>query len=226
MNKIRFSTIEHQEIVSQIKSAADSGAEYFLHLGWPASSICEDYRTSQKNFDALEKTLVAKRACVKFGISFIGVGSVVDRFPIPGNTYSLTKYVARQVFSNEIRKEKMTWLRPHYIFNLNSWPKFLSNPKNEKITIYDDSPRDYIHLNDVIRGIESVIQLDIRGEVDLGSQILKRPSDLCTALNKKFVISTDIVQESKIEFQSAVPNEKLSPSWHAWDTLEFFKGVI
>jgi nucleoside-diphosphate-sugar epimerase len=225
VHKITSSTIKINEIVNQVKCAADSGAKYFLHLGWPASSNLDNYRTSPKNFEALEKTLLLKRACDQLDICFIGLGSTVDRFPYPESTYSLTKYVTRQIFLNDILEEKIIWLRPFYIFNHLSWPQFMYEAKNEITIIDDDTPRDYIHLNDVIRGIESVIRWDIYGEVDLGSQILKSPSELCSALGKNFYVNSDSSQTKKTEFFIASANKKLSKVWHAWDTINVFKGV-
>lgn len=225
VHKVSTSRIDIDEITNQIKYAADSGAKYFLHLGWPASSSIEDYRLSSRNFDALVKTLEIKRACIQFGISFIGVGSTVDRFPIANNIYSLTKYVARQIFLEDILEHKITWLRPFYIFNHKSWPQFIYKAGGDNIIIENNTPRDYIHITDVIRGIESVIREGICGEVDLGSQVLRKPSDLCSVLGKTFSVIQELNQANKAEFQAADNNEKLAKVWHASETANFFKGA-
>ena len=225
VHKLSFSTIKIDEIVNQIKTSAESGAEYFLHLGWPASTTGDNYRISPKNFEALEKTLVAKRVCSQFGISFIGLGTALDRFPFSDNTYSLTKYVAKQVFINDITSGNITWLRPFFVFDNCYWPRFMHAEKEERIEINDDTPRDYIYLNDVIRGIESVIRLDIKGEVDLGSQILRSPSELCIALGKQFCIKPPTSNKGETDFYIAALNEKLSSTCCAWETLKIFKGV-
>lgn len=223
VHKLSFSTIKIDDIVNQIKISAESGAEYFLHLGWPASTTGDNYRISPKNFEALEKTLVAKRACNQFGISFIGLGTALDRFPFSDNTYSLTKYVTREVFLNDIKSGNITWLRPFFVFDNSYWPRFIHAEKEGPIEINDDAPRDYIYLNDVIRGIESVIRLDIKGEVDLGSQILRSPSELCSALGKQFYIKPSVSDKNETVFYIAELNEKLSSAWCAWETLKIFK---
>lgn len=225
VHKISSSKIKIHEIADQVKWAAASGAKYFLHLGWPASSSDDNYRISPKNFDALEKTLIIKNVCEEFDIFFIGIGSPVDRFLYAENTYSLTKYVAKQVFLKDILEGKITWLRPFYIFDQISWPKFMYDMNKEIVEIEDDSPRDYIHIKDVTRGIESVIRWDIRGEVDLGSQIFKTPSELCTALGKSFSFNLDISQKGETELYAAATNEKLSKVWNARHTENVFKGV-
>jgi nucleoside-diphosphate-sugar epimerase len=225
VHKISSSKIKISEIADQIKWAAASGAKYFLHLGWPASSSNDNYRISQKNFDALEKTLFIKNVCEKFDIFFIGIGSPLDRFIYTDNIYSLTKYVAKQVFLKDILEGRITWLRPFYIFDQISWPKFMYDTDKEIVEIEDNSPRDYIHIKDVTRGIESVIRWDISGEVDLGSQIFKTPSELCTALGKSFSFKPNISQKEELELYTAATNEKLSKVWNARDTKKIFKGV-
>jgi hypothetical protein len=172
------------------------------------------------NFDALEKTLMYKRACEMFNIKFIGIGSVVDETPLAENFYSLTKFVARQTFSDAIAGKEITWLRPFYVFDNLTWPRYLHGDKSEKLLINDDAPRDFIHICDVTEGIESVIRLGITGEIDLGSQLMNRPSQLCKIMKKDYSILHNY--ESKDLFKISAKSEMLSRVWNPRHTVRFF----
>jgi hypothetical protein len=222
----KASKIKVEQIESEIRIASGKGAKYFLHLGWPASTTINNYKISLTNYDALEKTLVFKRACDKFGLHFIGFGSTVDRFPDSESTYSITKYVARQIFSKDILKNNMTWLRPFYIFNQDFWPEFIHRNSGKKVLIRNDSPRNFIHVNDVTRGIESVIRCDFQGRIDLGSQFLRKPSDLCAALNIQFCIQGKIDDDKHKEFEIPATHMAMLKVWSAWETEDFFKGAL
>ena len=217
---VNSSEIEIHGIEKEIESASQKGAEYFLNLGWPASSYGASYQNSLLNFDALEKTLAFRRACEIFHIDFIGIGSVVDKTPLPKNLYSLTKYVAREIFSDAIKNRKMTWLRPYYVFNLANWPYYLHNTENKKVVINNDAPRDFIHVNDVTEAIESVIRLGIKGEIDLGSQLLKRPSEICKIMKKENCVPHNNSAENS--FLISRQDLTLSQFWKPKHTLQFF----
>lgn len=225
VHTIRASTVHFSRIENEIEIAASKGAKYFLHLGWPASTTIDNYKVSLKNFDALEKTLMYKRACDKFAINFIGFGSTADRFPDSDNIYSLTKYVARQIFSRDIFENNITWVRPFHIFNQDFWPQYIHQNSNNNVLIFNDSPRDFIHINDVTRGIESVIRCDIKGKVDLASQFFRKPSELCIVLNKHFSVQGSISTTQLKEFETSAPHVAMSKVWSAWETKDFFKGV-
>jgi len=220
IHTVNSSKVKIHGIEKEIEYASQKGAEYFLNLGWPASSYGASYQNSLQNFDALEKTLAFRRACEIFHIDFIGVGSVVDKTPLPKNLYSLTKYVAREIFSDAIETRKITWLRPYYVFNLATWPYYLHNTENEKVIINNDAPRDFIHVNDVAEAIESVIRLGIKGEIDLGSQLLKRPSEICEIMKKEYCVSHNNSVENS--FLISKKNITLSQVWKPKNTLQFF----
>jgi nucleoside-diphosphate-sugar epimerase len=222
----KASKINVDQIEREVRIASGKGAKHFLHLGWPASTTIDDYKVSLENYNALEKTLVFKRACDKFGLHFIGIGSTVDRFPDSKSTYSITKYAARQIFSKDILENNITWLRPFYIFNQDFWPKFIHQNSGKKVLICNDLPRNFIHINDVTRGIESVIRCGIQGRIDLGSQFLRKPSELCAALNKLFCIQGKIYSTQHKEFEVPTPRMEMLKVWNAWETEDFFKGVL
>ena len=221
VHEIKSSIINISDIATEVELAASKGAKDFIHLGWPASSNSENYRISKSNFDALEKSLVLRRACEKFDMNFIAFGSPIDLALEVNNAYSLTKYVLRQILLDDIMNQKITWLRPFYIFNDSSWPHFLH--QNEPILIIDDSPRDFIHISDVVNAIELIVRTQIRGEVDVGSQILTKPSELCSSLGKNFYLDANLASINKLVYFPAKLNEKMSSVWQARKTQQILR---
>lgn len=221
VHEIKTSIIDISDITAEVEIAASKGAKDFIHLGWPASSNSENYRVSKSNFDALEKSLVLRRACEKFDVNFIAFGSPMDLSMEVDNAYSLTKYVLRQILLDDIMNQKITWLRPFYIFNDSSWPHFLH--QNEPNLIINDSPRDFIHISDVVSAIESIIRNQIRGEVDVGSQILTKPSELCRSLGKSFYVDANFASINRLVYFPAKLNEKMSSVWQANKTQQILK---
>jgi len=181
------------EIFREVEKLAKLGSESFLHLAWPASSSLSNYRFSEENFEILQKTIMLQEACLQTGINFIGIGSVLDKVSTIENHYHLSKFACRQMFKTRIIDETITWIRPYYVFNDDSWPDFIYATKNEPVMIINDSPRDFVHLDDVITGIISIISHKIKGEIDLGSGIMTKPSDLCKALGKQYKIESDML---------------------------------
>ena len=222
VHEIKSSIINISDIAAEVELAASKGAKDFIHLGWPASSNSENYRISKSNFDALEKSLVLRQACEKFDMNFIAFGSPVDLALEVNNAYSLTKYVLRQILLDDIMNQKITWLRPFYIFNDSSWPHFLH--QNEPILIIDDSPRDFIHISDVVNAIELIVRTQIRGEVDVGSQILTKPSELCSSLGKNFYLDANLASTNKMIYFPAQLNGKMSAVWQACKTQQILKN--
>jgi len=222
VHEIKSSIISISNIAAEVEIAAIKGAKDFIHLGWPASSNSEDYRISKSNFDALEKSLVLRRACENFGVNFIAFGSPMDLSIAVNNAYSVTKYVLRQILLDDIVNQKITWLRPFYVFNDSSWPRFLH--QNEPVLIIDDLPRDFIHISDVVCAIESTIRAQIRGEVDVGSQILTRPSELCRSLGKNFNLDENLASDHESFYFPATLNEKMSAVWQASKTQQILMG--
>jgi nucleoside-diphosphate-sugar epimerase len=107
-------------------------------------------------------------------------------FADPESNYSIAKHRARQIFLEDIKSRQISWIRPHFVFNGKDWPKFIYSDAIQPLVINDDSPRDFIHIKDVALGINKVLENNLMGEIDIGSGILKRPSDLCKALGLKF----------------------------------------
>jgi len=224
VGSLQMSLIPLSEINNSIESLSKLGVEAFLHLGWPASSFPENYRNTADNFDALQKTVILKEACLRANIMFIGIGSGIDKKSEMENFYQLTKFTCREMFSAQIDRKEITWVRPFYIFDDNSWPEFLHRKSTSPIQILDDSPRDFIHLDDVVSALFEIIQKKIMGEIDLGTGRLVKPSNICTAFGRSFhteANSAGVLAKNNIE--SAQKHSKLNKCWSPTRTLALLK---
>lgn len=222
----KFSHIAVSSIEGEIQRLANLGVESLLHLAWPAGSRGADYSSSRSNFLALEQTLVVKRACQKYGVGFVGVGTGVDKQLSSATEYSLAKFAAREIFLDDILSKKISWVRPFFVFDSKSWPRFVHDSDSAPIIIKDDSPRDFIHLKDVATGFQRVLLDGILGEIDLGTGILRRPSDLCRVLGKDFtVLDEKGYSESTLNASSSASHHPaLEVSWRPSQTMNFFNG--
>ncbi len=224
---IKLKTLADSDLYREIESIAACGTQTFLHLAWPASSSKDDYRCSDENFDALRKTILLKEACFRAGINFVGIGTVLDNVGVSASFYQLAKFSCRQMLRHEIVEESITWVRPYYVFNDDSWPNFLHADKSLPVRILNDSPRDFIHLDDVISGLFLILEKQIFGEIDLGSGYLTRPSELCAALGKEFSIESRERVGKQLEVSStASQHRRLSRYWVPTKTHSLLKGKL
>ena len=221
---LKLKTIADADIYKEIESISASGTQTFLHLAWPASSAKENYRFSEENFDALRKTVLLKEACFRMGINFVGIGTVLDKVGMADNHYQLAKFSCRQMFRHEIEEERITWVRPHYVFNDDSWPNFLHSDESLPVTIHNNSPRDFIHLDDVISGLFLILQKQMFGEIDLGSGWLTKPSELCEVFGKEFIVEHSGTGGVQFEASpTASPHPRLMQHWAPTKTHALLK---
>ncbi len=219
-----FSRISASSISNEIDNLVDSGVRNFLHLAWPASSLDGDYRTSKRNFDALEKTLAVKRACEKSGLKFYGLGTGIDRMIDVESSYSIAKFAVRQVFLDDIQHERISWIRPHYVFDELAWPRFLNSDPSTPIQIRNNTPRDFIHIKDVASGILAIVTQGMLGEVDLGAGKARSPSELCIALGRRWSIAEKLSPEADSGISEIVASQSqlLNDLWKAEVTNTIF----
>lgn len=211
---IDLRSLSTSEIFREVARLAEAGSECFLHLAWPASSSVSNYRFSAENFEVLQKTIILQEACLQTGIHFIGLGSVLDKVSEIENYYHLSKFACRQMLMPRILDESITWIRPYYVFDDQSWPEYLHATKNLPVKILNNSPRDFIHLDDVTTGIIAIICHKIKGEIDLGSGMMTKPSDLCEAFGKQYQIESDMpIQLAHNDLLGSQTHSLLSQYW-------------
>jgi nucleoside-diphosphate-sugar epimerase len=223
---LKMKRLTDSQIFKEIESISAFGTKSLLHLAWPASSSSDNYRVSEDNFDALRKTILIQAACSQFGINFIGVGTILDKISSVDSYYQMTKFTCRQIFRREISEERITWVRPFFVFNNNSWPGFLHVPQNSSVRILNDSPRDFIHLDDVVSGLFTILERELRGEIDLGSRRLTKPSELCDRLGKNYIIQNADSDEASGEYSTyATEHPLLSQHWAPTKTHALLKEI-
>jgi nucleoside-diphosphate-sugar epimerase len=221
---LRLRNLSTLEIYREVEKLASIGTKSFLHLAWPASSSLGNYRTSEENFDVLQKTVILQSACLQNGVSFVGLGSVLDKVREVENYYHLTKFVCRKFFESQILDRTLTWVRPYYVFNHDSWPEFMHVNNSPIVRILNNSPRDFIHLDDIVTGLFAIIEHRIMGEVDLGSGLMTKPSDICEALGKKYRIESNPSGNlTTLNVLYAHPHLGLSEYWTPKITLSLVK---
>lgn len=221
---ISISRLSIAETRNAVLVAKECGASTFLHLSWPAATFAGDYRTSIENFTALEKTLIVKEECLKNDLHFVGLGSQVDQDSDGKTLYSLTKTIARGVFDRAILGHEISWLRPFYVFEEDRWPSFLMQSTVGPVEIQDDSPRDFVHIKDIVSGIQQIISQGLRGQIDLGSGLHRRPSELCFALGVPFTTRPEAHIFARRTFPTASLDPRLAQVWQPTHTNRVFRG--
>lgn len=163
------------------------GAHSLVNLGWSASST-EDYKRSKENLDASEFSTNVGLACLESGVRFFGIGSPAEFFP-EASQYGRSKRDCRDKLQPLIDSGQMTWLRPHYVFDSNSWPKIVGDAAlGRRVGILDDSARSFIHVEDVAEAIMAAVSRGLTGEIDILYDKLVRPSELLAALGYPFEV--------------------------------------
>jgi nucleoside-diphosphate-sugar epimerase len=220
----KFSELPAGLIEVEVERLYNLGVKTLLHLAWPAGSNGDNYKFSRRNFIALEQTLFLKNACQKYGIRFVGVGTGVDKQLNPATPYSLAKYVTREILLEDILNGQISWVRPFFVFDSAHWPRYVHDFDVKPLLIRDDSPRDFIHLHDVATGLQQIILGGISGEIDLGSGLLRRPSDICRALGREFVVvdDEDSFVPSLEPYSPARHHALLAELWSPSHTSDFF----
>lgn len=218
-----FSSIPLHEVGAVVQQAEGMNSKIILHLAWPGSSHRGDYKTTEDNLIAKERTLALARACQRSGIKLVVAGSGADDKPIPGNLYVSSKYETREALRTAIIEERVVWLRPFNVFDGSSWPSYLKTIKSGKvIPIIDNRPRDFIHVDDVCSGVISVILAEISGYVDLGSGIARTPSMLISAAGGVAEVMENNSATELPKLPLAKPPYELSDIWTTYNTSKFF----
>jgi nucleoside-diphosphate-sugar epimerase len=158
-----------------------------LHLAWVASSTV-GYRNHPDNPRWRRVTAHWAEACLDRSIWFVGTGTVAEVDSPGDDAYTAAKVGIWSDLRQHINKDRMTWLRPHYVFD-----PVLGRPEamaeiNSAIA-QDRAPElrsplaahDFIHVADVAAAIPLVISEGFRGLVPVGSGRLHSVAQLARA---------------------------------------------
>lgn len=195
-----------------------------VHLAWCASGT-PGYRDSDDNEKWLATTVEIARLCVDREIALFCTGSVVDD-SLQSDSYARSKRALRKELAADIDAGRITWLRPHYVFDPdagrpsviaharaaaeNGRPVRLASPTSE---------HDFVHASDVGSAIALAVGQGLRGVVEIGCGRTRTVGDLVSAMGLAWVPG----QPTPV---AATPPARidalLAAGWSADLTQEFF----
>ena len=178
---INIRHLPEADLVKELARLKVEGIRSLVHLGWPASST-NDYKNSLDNVEASARAIQLGQACAATGIHFFGIGSPAEFFPNESQ-YGQSKKSCREGLQVLIDSGKVTWLRPHFVFDNHRWPKIIADAvSGVNVAILDNSARSFIHVEDVAAAMLATTSNDLQGEIDILHQRKVRPSELMEAL--------------------------------------------
>jgi nucleoside-diphosphate-sugar epimerase len=201
-----------------------------IHLAWVASGT-HDYRTSPDNQKWVEATRELESACLSIGAWFIATGTLLDETTSATDAYSYAKAKLRVLLDEAISSRVITWLRPHYVIDLERQRPSLiaealrARSSNSCLSLRSpESQHDFIVASDVGRAIVEVVRHGLRGVVQIGSGELRKVQDLVAVLGVPWIQDTDSV-DFAAQSEEAADIERLREiGWSPLRTDEFFGG--
>jgi hypothetical protein len=209
-----------------INEAINQGCTKILFLAW-ASNSDQNYDQQDVHGDWTKVAIELVELSMKKSIDLYLVGSCLDQNPDSMNFYEAAKSKLFKEVKNEIKNKKITWLRPFYVINLDPpRPRILQNLINSHpIPITINSPNtfnDYILAEDVGNAILISLEMDLKGEVDIGTGSLVSNYEIV----QLFVLNLNLVQpifgkSDLITGRIADTSQLLSLGWRPTSTDQF-----
>ena len=188
---ISVRALGEEYVQAEIGKLKNEGVHSIVHLAWPASSTV-DYKNSKENIEASILSIDLGRSCVEAGIRFFGLGSPAEFFPNKSQ-YARSKRDCRDGLQGLIDSGQVAWLRPHYVFDNQTWPQFIGDAaKGVQTRILDDSAKSFIHVEDVVGAIALAVSKGLTGEIDIMFKKKVRPSELLGALGYRCEVIDEI----------------------------------
>src|SRR5690348_12136745 len=128
----------------------------------------------------------------------------VHSTPQPNNRYALTKWLGEQLVEYEARSSglKAVTVRPCMVYDehetvgehRSAMIRFVSNlARGRPIEVHRGSARSWLHVSDIVRGIEAAGRLDQYAVVNLGHPELVLMSDLAEMIRAGLNVSRDLI---------------------------------
>jgi len=204
----------------------DLAPDVVLHLAWTASST-QGYRSSPANAVWRARSLEAARTCLGLGVRFVGTGSVVDDRR-SGDPYVAAKSGLRGDLAADIAAGRVTWLRPHYVFDpVEPSPAVLRDAVAARSAgrpvdlATPTAAHDFVHAADVGRAVVAAVQHGLTGVVDIGSGRLRTVHALVEAIGAAWATSAPGASRPH-ETGCADVSALRGAGWVASDTEGFF----
>jgi nucleoside-diphosphate-sugar epimerase len=124
--------------------------------------------------------------------------------PQPNNRYALTKWLGEQLVEYEARASglRAVTLRPCMVYDENetvgehrsAMIRFVSNlARGRPIEVHRGSARSWLHVSDIVRGIEAAARLDEYAVINLGHPELVPMADLAEMIRAELNVSPELV---------------------------------
>ena len=146
-----------------------------LHLAWVASST-PGYRGHPDNPRWRRTTAEWARVCLDRSTWFLGTGTVVEVDSASPDAYTSAKVGIWSDLRSDIDNDRMTWLRPHFVFDPGlGRPEAMAEINRARARDVVPELRnplaahDFVHVEDVASAIALVIREGMRGLVPIGS---------------------------------------------------------
>ena len=233
--------LNYQEVLNFLKK---NNITKIIHLGWKMDN---DNATIYDNIEALNNLIKASEEVQVEKIIFTSTNNVYgtelnglnfseeDKENLnQNNKYGISKYLGEELVKYTM-KEKSCIIRIADVYGSNQnhgnlMKGIISNLENKKnIQLYGEGKRerDYIYIDDVIRGLEFIYENNLTGIFNLGTGIgtsVKRITDIVVDIckNNGINIGIDHVQVNKEDSSRVILNvEKLKKLGYCYNvTIE------
>jgi nucleoside-diphosphate-sugar epimerase len=197
-----------------------------LHLAWVASGT-PGYRRHADNGRWAVATAELALGCLDRGSWFIGTGTVAELEQEPQDDYTEAKSWIFRTLEPEIAEGRVTWLRPHYVFDPKSrrpevMAEVMSAISDGRAPDLRDpgASHDFIHVDDAAAGIVAAMATGMRGLVPLGSGTNHTVAQLARASGATGV--DDISPEESRDRFTADTHRLADVGWYPRWTKEYF----
>ena len=233
--------LNYQEVLNFLKK---NNINKIIHLGWKMDN---DNATIYDNIEALNNLIKASEEVQVEKIIFASTNNVYgtelnglnfseeDKENLDqNNKYGISKYLGEELVKYTM-KEKSCIIRIADVYGFNQnhgnlMKGIISNLENKKnIQLYGEGKRerDYIYIDDVIRGLEFIYENNLTGIFNLGTGVgtsVKRITDIVVDIckNNGINIGIDHVQVDKEDSSRVILNvEKLKKLGYCYNvTIE------
>jgi nucleoside-diphosphate-sugar epimerase len=213
--------------LSVISEALDTDCTAVLFLAWPSNSLTNYDQVNEYEIWVSSCSALARLAHDK-GIRFFMVGTGADTNPNPSNFYAKAKSDLKNLLSLQILNSQLTWFRPHHVYSLapvrpRILQELLADTGGVAVVHSPNTFHDYVHAEDVARGISMAIENDLYGEIDIGSGFLTSNRNFVQVMSRQLNFKVPVFADNE-EFRGvpAKIERLLSIGWKPSKTLELF----
>lgn len=215
-------------IMRIISLAITNNCDAILHLAWISNSQ-KNYENNPDNLIWYNKTIEFAALAIKANLLFISIGTGAESENENQTLYVQSKRLTMNELSNLAPKNLITWVRLFYVVDITERRPRIINElfKNNgiKLIMHGNTMNDYIFIEDVISGIDFILENNISGAIDLGSGFLTPNSKLVTKICDLMGVQFPIIKHNFRSNGEVADIKKLTKlGWNPAHTTEFFQS--